>query len=439
MESNRIEENMQPEQQDTPCEAPKKKVKVWQVILAALASLVLLLTLTVAVWWSVIGVTSFEEGWSHIVNIFTPRDNDLYYKDSYTVNADKAQKYGSDVVATMGDAKLTNSLLQIYYWESVYKFFEEYGYYAAYMGLDHTKPLDEQACSDVNGTWQQFFLKDAISDWHSYQAMALMAQREGLKLDESMQTFLDKLYDTLQTAAIQGSYSSVDALVQADMGPGCTFEDYYQQQLIYLTGNVYFNKMLDKVDVSDAAIEAYFTANEADLKENGITKDSGNLFGVRHILIEVEGGVKGDDGEMVYSDSEWEACREKAQKLMDQWLAGEATEEEFAKLAQEHSADGGSKDSGGLYTGLDKNTNFVKEFVDWYMAEGRKVGDYGLIKTSYGYHIMYCADVEAQWIAACRNGLQTEGSKQIILDAMEQFPLEVDYKKIVLGEVNLNK
>ena len=90
MESNRIEENMQPEQQDTPCEAPKKKVKVWQVILAALASLVLLLTLTVAVWWSVIGVTSFEEGWSHIVNIFTPRDNDLYYKDSYTVNADKA-------------------------------------------------------------------------------------------------------------------------------------------------------------------------------------------------------------------------------------------------------------------------------------------------------------------------------------------------------------
>ena len=92
-----------------------------------------------------------------------------------------------------------------------------------------------------------------------------------------------------------------------------------------------------------------------------------------------------------------------------------------------------------MYTGLDKNTNFVKEFVDWYMAEGRKVGEYGLIKTSYGYHIMYCSDVEAQWIAACRNGLQTDGTKKIILDAMEQFPLDVDYKKIVLGEANLNK
>lgn len=439
MESNQFDENLQPEQQDVPCEAPKKKVKVWQVILAALASLVLLLTLTVAVWWSVLGVTSFEKGWGHIVSIFSPRENDLYYKDSYTVDEKKAMKHRDQVVATMGDAKLTNGLLQVYYWNNVYKFLEEYGYYAAYMGLDYTQPLDEQQCKDVNGTWQHYFLKDALTDWHSYQAMALMSQREGLELDEGMQTFLDQLYDTLNKAAVQSGYSSVDALVQADMGPGCTFDDYYQQQVIYLTGNVYFSKMLDKVDVSDAAIEAYFAANEADLKKNGITKDSGNLFAVRHILIEIEGGVKGDDGKMVYSDSDWEACREKAQKLLDQWLAGEATEEAFAKLAQEHSADGGSKDNGGLYTGLDKNTNFVKEFVDWYMAEGRKVGEYGLIKTSYGYHIMYCSDVEAQWIAACRNGLQTDGTKKIILDAMEQFPLDVDYKKIVLGEANLNK
>ena len=428
-----------PEQEQPSCEAPKKKVKVWQVILASLAALTLLLSLTVTVWWSVIGVESFDEGMSHIANIFRYRDNDLYYKDSYTVNDKKAVKYKDQVVATMGDAKLTNSLLQVYYWNNVYKFLENYGYYAASLGLDYTQPFDQQQCPDLDGTWQHYFLKDALSDWHSYQAMALMSQREGLTLDESMQSFLDQLYDTLQTAAVQGGYSSVDAVVQADMGPGCTFEDYYQQQLIYLCGNVYFNKMLDQVDVSDAAIEAYFAANEAALKTEGITKESGNLFGVRHILIKIEGGTTGDDGTTVYSDDEWEACREKAQKLLDDWLAGEATEDNFAKLAQEHSADAGSKDYGGLYTGLDKDTNFVKEFVDWYMAEGRMVGDYGLIKTSYGYHIMYCADVEAEWIATCRSGIQTEASRKIILDAMEQFPMEVDYKKIVLGEGDLFK
>ena len=438
MENNQFDEELEQEQEVIPCEAPKKKIKVWQVILAALASLVLLLSLTVAVWWSIAGVQSFDEGVQLVKQLFIPRENDLYYKDSYSVSEKKAVKYRDTVVATLGDAELTNGLLQIYYWDNIYKFLEEYGYYASYLGLDYTQPLDEQQRQDGEGTWQHYFLDEALYNWHSYQSMALMAQQEGLELDESMQSYLDGLYQTLQTAAIQGSYSSADALVQADMGPGCTYEDYYNHMKIYCTGYMYYNQMYAKIDTSDAAIEAYFTANADALKKNGITKDSGYNFDVRHILIEIEGGTEGEDGKMVYSDEEWEACRVKAQKLLDDWLAGEATEENFSKLAKEHSADGGSKDNGGLYTGLNEDTQFVEEFVDWYMAEGRKVGDYGLIKTSYGYHIMYCSGTEAEWIAACREGLLSDGASKIILDAMDQFPLDVDYRKIVLGEANLN-
>ena len=73
-----------------------------------------------------------------------PRENNLYYKDSYTVDAQKAMKKRDDVVATVPGAELTNGQLQIYYWTSVYDFLNENSYYLSYYGLDYSRPLDEQ-------------------------------------------------------------------------------------------------------------------------------------------------------------------------------------------------------------------------------------------------------------------------------------------------------
>ena len=435
MEPNEFNEELQP-----LAEEPKgKKVKWWQIVLVSLAGLILLLSLTVAVWWSIAGVKSFGEGWKMVTELFVPRENNVYYKDSYSVDEKKAQKNRDKVVATIGEYKLTNGMLQIYYWNNVYDFLENYGYYAVYMGMDYTQPLDQQNHPEEDGTWQHYFLDKALNNWHAYQSMALMAQKEGIQISKEMQDSLDKLRQTLTSAALQNGFASIDAMIQSDMGPGCTFDDYYSYTKTYYEGYMYYSKMSEGIDTTQAAIDAYFAAHEAELKEAGVTKESGNNYDVRHILIEVTGGTKGEDGKTVYSDEDWENCRVKAQKLLDDWLGGEHTEDTFAKLAGEHSADGGSKENGGLYTGLDKNTSFVKEFVDWYMADGRKVGDYGLVKTDYGYHIMYCSAIEAKWIEACRKGLLTDAYADILDAAVEAFPMDVNYKNIVLGVVDMSK
>lgn len=435
-----MDQNENLENQDLAKQKPQKakKVKAWQLAVAIVASVLLLLSLTVVVWWSIIGVESFDEGIQCIVKLFVPPENNVYYKDSYSVSDKKAMAQREKVVATLGGQSLTNGQLQIYYWMNVYDFLENYGYYAVYMGLDYTQPLDQQQYPEGGGTWQQFFLDDSLKSWQTYQAMSLMAKEKGYTLDASMQENLDSLRSTLASSAVQNGFSSIDAMLQSDMGPGCTYDDYYTYMEIYYTGYMYFSKMYSQVDTSDAAIDAYFAANEATLKTNGVTKESGNLFDVRHILIAIEGGTKDDAGNTTYSDEDWENCRVKAQALLDQWLEGEHTEETFSKLASEHSTDGGSKTNGGLYTDLNEDTSFVEEFVDWYMAEGRQVGDYGLIKTTYGYHLMYCSDIEAEWIAACRDGLLSDASNDILTSATEAYPMEVTYKDIVLGVVDLS-
>lgn len=363
----------------------------------------------------------------------------VFTKVSYSVPDEEAAAARENNIASCGDANLTNGTLQFYYWMAVYEFLNEYGAYASYFGLDYTQPLDQQICPETEGTWQHSFLEDAINQWHSYQAMALMAEKNEVPMKEDLQNALDDLAESLQESADENKFESVDAMLQADVGTGATFEEYYEYMKVYYQGYSYFDHVYQSFDISEEDIEAYFTKNEEAMVENGYTKDAGVYYNVRHILIQPEGGTTDDEGNTTFSEAEWEACRQKAQNLLDEWKAGEATEDAFGKLAIKNSMDGGSSTNGGLYEYLTKDTNFVQEFKDWYLDESRQVGDTGLVKTSYGYHIMYFSGTEEIWHAQCRDAILGEKSQEVMQQAIKEFPVTVTYGDVVLGVVDLNK
>ncbi len=357
---------------------------------------------------------------------------------SYTVTDEEAAAARQEIAATVGDVPLTNGVLQLSYWMGIYAFMNsEYGAYPSLYGLDYTKPLDEQESLEKGTSWQEFFLEDALSTWHLYQAMASAAAAAEIPLSQDLQAQLEELPELLAESAKKEGFDSVDAMIQADAGTGCIGEDYITYTEAYYRYLSYVMHITDTTEVTQADIDAYFAAHEKELSESKITKDSGNVYGVRHILIEPKSSSKDENGKAVYTDEDWEACRVEAQSLLDQWAAGEATEDSFAKLAGEHSTDPGSKDNGGLYEDLDKDTNFVEPFKDWYLDKDRQVGDTGLVKTDYGYHIMYLSSMEAQWIAHCRDSIISDAISEVIEAAQEDYPLSADYDKIVLGEVKL--
>ena len=357
---------------------------------------------------------------------------------SYTGTDEAAAAARLENVATVGDVPLTNGQLQLYYWMGIYTFMSgEYGSYASLLGLDYASPLDQQGPTGSEESWQEFFLEDALSTWHLYQALAITAESEGMEMPEALVSDLENLYTLLEESAEEGGFDSVDQMIQADAGAGCTAEDYYVYTQAYYYYLTYIMHMSDTIEVTQADIDAYFAENEEALAEEGVTKDSGNVYGVRHILIEPEGGTEDSSGNTTYSDEEWEACRVKAQTIMDTWAAGEATEATFAALANTHSADPGSNTNGGLYDGLDKDTSFVEPFKEWYLDESRQVGDYGLVKTDYGYHIMYMSSSELEWISYCRDSIITDAITAGMTAAQESYPLEVEYDKIILAEVTL--
>lgn len=113
---------------------------------------------------------------------------------------------------------------------------------------------------------------------------------------------------------------------------------------------------------------------------------------VRHILIAPESSKSSDDSSSSKSakdctDKEWAAAEKKAKSIIAKYNSGDKTSKSFAKLAKSNSSDGNAS-NGGLYENIIPN-QMVPTFNAWCFDSSRKVGDVGIVKTEYGYHIMY--------------------------------------------------
>lgn len=355
-----------------------------------------------------------------------PRGEGILYKSSYTVEDKTAASRGDKVVARVNGKELTNAALQAHYFGNMYQFLDSYG--TSY--FDYSKPLDGQNFDKAGMTWQQYFLDAAILNWHRYQILEDLATEDGFQPElEDIET----LRGDLEAAAVQYGFESADAMIQSDMGAGCTLEDYLDYIALIQSGNQYVEHLNTTWEITDADLEAFYAENEADFIEAGLDKNSGNIVDVRHILI-MPKGETGADG---YSEAQWKEALESAEKLLAQWKAGEATEESFAALAKEHTEDGGSKENGGLYTDITPYTSFVPNFLNWCVDLSRQVGDTGIVESEYGYHIMYFVGGEPLWKTAARDNIPAYKLNALIEESEERFPLEVIYRNIVVTDANV--
>lgn len=414
----------------------KKKNKAWKVALAITGVVVLAIVLAGAILYFM----GYADEVLHHLKFW--RGNDVYYKLSYTVEDAEAEEQIDQVVATLGEQTLTNGDLQAYYWMSVYDVLEQYGYYISMLGIDLTKPLDEQVFDEETGmTFEQMFLETALENWCRDAILVEMSKEADFTPTTEQQTYLDSFRSQLETLSEKNGYDDLEKFIDDQFFPGTSVESYLKYKHLAAYAKFYDEVVYQTILPTQEEVEAYYNTHEEALKKEGFGKDAGNYYAVRHILVGIEGGTKDADGVITYSDAEWEACREKAQKLLDDFLAGEATETAFAELAESNSEDPGSNTKGGLYDKLTKDYGFIKGFEDWYTDESRKPGDTGLVKNTessvQGYHVMYFCESTPIWEYETTSDVLTEKTSKMWEDAQEKWPVQVDYTKIVLGHISL--
>lgn len=353
--------------------------------------------------------------------------DDVTCKGTYTADDAAVLAAHDTVVATCGDAELTNGQLQIYYWSQVGSFLNYYGQYLSYFGMDAAQGLDTQVCTVVeNQTWQQFFLQSALEYWQNYSVMGAKGKEEKVEMHEEFVQMLDRTEQELEDAAKAAGFDDADGMLQHDMGASVNLADYKEYVRVQYEGFNYFDTWQEKNTPGQQELDDYFTEHAQEYADNGVTKDTVTVD-VRHILIMPE------DTE---SEDSWKQAETQAQDLLKQWQTGAKTEDSFAALATEHTQDPGSKSNGGLYTGVTVG-QMVQAFNDWCFDAARKTGDTGVVKTEYGYHVMYFVGSQSVWEGYASTDLMKERETAMMDALKEASPLKVDYSKILLGEVNL--
>ena len=120
---------------------------------------------------------------------------------------------------------------------------------------------------------------------------------------------------------------------------------------------------------------------------------------IRHILV-TDANVETDDE----TEATDEQIKAKAEEILAMW---DGTEDGFAQLAKEYSQDGNAS-SGGIYEDVSVG-DMVDTFNDWIFDDARQSGDTGIVKSDYGYHIIYfISDGLATWKVSAENTLKSD-------------------------------
>ncbi len=148
---------------------------------------------------------------------------------------------------------------------------------------------------------------------------------------------------------------------------------------------------------------------------------------VRHILIAPET----DDEDASATDAsteQWDEAYLNAVDILNEWKNGDATEDSFADLVADNSADTGSTETGGLYEDV-ATGDMVDGFSNWCFDSSRKSGDTAIVKSDYGYHIMYFVGTndETVWYHSAESDLISEKSTSEVDALEEEYTIKVHW------------
>ncbi|MGN0521843.1 MAG: peptidylprolyl isomerase [Eubacterium sp.] len=151
---------------------------------------------------------------------------------------------------------------------------------------------------------------------------------------------------------------------------------------------------------------------------------------VRHILIQPE--LDSDDESATVEDNateeQWAAAYKEAEKLLNEWKSGDKTEDSFADLVADNTADTGSAETGGLYENVIPG-DMVDSFSYWCFEDGRKAGDTAIVKSEYGYHIMYFVGKTGTpvWQYTAQQALASDDSTDEIEKLEESYEAKINW------------
>lgn len=227
--------------------------------------------------------------------------------------------------------------------------------------------------------------------------------------DESETMYVDMTRATLKSAGF--------AIAQADT------TDDENSEVTYSGLDWIYSEDREAGDVNQQSTSVVYIVNPVYLSTT-------NPVTVRHILVTPffdaeEDADKKDASEA--TQEEWDKAYNKAKEILDEYNAGEKTADSFAALAQDNSEDSNAS-KGGIYENVVPN-QMVASFNDWCFDSSRQEGDTAIVKTKYGYHIMYFESTNELplWKYTAQQALASNDSTDVVKELEDSYSIKASW------------
>lgn len=248
---------------------------------------------------------------------------------------------------------------------------------------------EEQAALTVGGeSFNSYEILQLISDFSGNEMMAMLMLSQAT-LESRHETVKDISEAVLFAAAAKGE--------KLHERPDLAFQIRWQTMQILM--QAYFEKLSEKWDLSEAAVQKYYKDHRADFVR-------GEAVSAAHILTETE------------SEALMMALRARAG-------------ENFAELAAEYSRDPNTAPHGGDLGWVEKGA-MVPE-VEAPIMKGRPGDIVGPVKSGYGWHVLKIAErrpaVQLTFEEAANEvvrAMQTDYIEQDLVKLREKYPVKIN-------------
>ena len=258
------------------------------------------------------------------------------------------------------------------------------------------------------------------------------------------QTYLDAIPDTLKALAADSGFASTDAMAKAIAGAGAEGRNLISYTQTANLAYMYFTELGYYFEPTAEEIETHYQAHQSE-----IPADGEKTVDIRHILLIPENAEIAADGTVTASEDDWARCLTSANSLADKWqkairnsrkaqeTAASVPDTRFSEFAKDYSQDPGSAANGGLYVQLHKG-QLAPELDAWCFDDARQHGDYEIIRSAAGWHIVFFRGIHEDRYTAAESHLINSRYQEVVADAMEKHPMTVDFSAIALGNAEDN-
>jgi len=284
------------------------------------------------------------------------------------------------IAATVGDHQISSVELSYYFRDMVNStysdWYNSYGNststYLQMMGLDVSKPLDEQKYGE--GTWADYFMDEALTKAKSDYVLADLAAKDGFTLSEEEQESLKTGMENMELyATAYYGFKNLEDYLQNNYTYGADVDSYSAYSERTTLASAYYAAHKDSLKYTDADLRGY----EKDKFDHYSSYTYYSYYVNNSDYL--TGGTKDDKGNTTYSDAEKEAARAKAEEVAKK-LAECTNLEELNKAIAALDVNKDKKDAASTKNENVLYTDITEKLTEWVTDADRKENDVTYIK-----------------------------------------------------------